>query len=600
MATASTDKKSIVIIGGGIIGATSAYFLTRHPAFNPAKHKITLLEASKIAGGASGKAGGLLALWAYPSSIVPLSYKLHAELAAEHDGAERWGYRKVHCGQIDCVGRPIRTRPRVAGKDGEMDGQNGSVSDSVSLQKRSKEALGKLRAAGVPADLDWVDAESLRLYDEMGDPSTTAQVHPYQFTTSMAALAQEKGAEIKEGASVKSINYSADGKAVKSVTYTDTLNGDKTETIEVSDVIVAAGPWTRSVLPEAPISALRAHSVTIRPSRPVSAYALFTQIKLPSNFEGKGKNGRGSQIVTPEIYARPKNEVYACGEGDHLVPLPPTSAAVQVDESRCQDIVDYVASISDELRDGEVTARQACYLPNVNASGSGGPLIGKTGVKGLILASGHTCWVRALARDIRVLLTYCRASKTDLEQASLLASLSLMARRRAPRSKDWIRVLLCSPSGLVVLPPVVLLFETKHFSDLSIAQRCLPLSHLTSDRRVWGVLLEKLRSWDCRCDGVVCGVEDLESHAILLDTQITDLSQITSVDVTPGITLPRLRLSHVLGKISFVFVRLNDIANSKSIDICTWISPAERASGLLATDFAQGIGIHRIDVVVFL
>ena len=52
-----------VTIGGGIIGCTAAYFLTRHPSYNPAKHKITLLEASKIAGGASGKAGGLLALW---------------------------------------------------------------------------------------------------------------------------------------------------------------------------------------------------------------------------------------------------------------------------------------------------------------------------------------------------------------------------------------------------------------------------------------------------------------------------------------------------------------------------------------------------------
>ncbi|QIX01519.1 hypothetical protein AMS68_007036 [Peltaster fructicola] len=391
MTASSTDTRNIVVIGGGIIGATSVYFLTRHPAFNPAKHKITLLEASKIAGGASGKAGGLLALWAYPSSIVPLSYKLHAQLAAEHGGAERWGYRAVHCGQIDCVGRQISKRPLVDGKDGEMDGRN-SIGDSISLQKRSKEALGKLRAAGVPRDLDWVDPESLRMYDEMGDPSTTAQVHPYQFTTSMAALAQEKGANIRESASVKSINYSADGQAVESVTYVDS-NNNTTETINATDVIVAAGPWTRTVLPEAPISALRAHSVTIRPSRPVSAYALFTQIKLPADFKNEGKKGRGEQIVTPEIYARPKNEVYACGEGDHLVPLPPTSAAVQVDEARCQDIVDYVASISDELRDGEVTARQACYLPNVNASGSGGPLIGLTGVQGLILASGHTCWV---------------------------------------------------------------------------------------------------------------------------------------------------------------------------------------------------------------
>ena len=396
------------MIGGGIIGCTSAYYLTRHPSYDPRKHTITLLEASKIAGGASGKAGGLLALWAYPRPLVPLSYRLHKELSDEHGGEDRWGYRAVHCGQVDCTGRNLNApKPSVEGKEGEMDGKNGDIKlkgENVSLQKRSKAALSKLRAAGVPSDLDWVDAEGLKSYDEMGDPSTTAQVHPFQFTAAMAELAEEKGVIVETSSSVKSIKYSPSGEAVESVTYVDRNNGDEQITISATDVVIAAGPWTRSVYPSAPISALRAHSVVIKPSREVSAHALFTQIKLPSNFgrtnETNGvvsekkswKAGRGEQIVTPEIYARPKNEVYACGEGDSMVPLPPLSEDVVVDEQRCQDIVDYVSSISDELRDGEVTARQACYLPNVNASGSGGPLIGLTGVKGLIMAAGHTCW----------------------------------------------------------------------------------------------------------------------------------------------------------------------------------------------------------------
>lgn len=395
-------KRHIVIIGGGIIGCTSAYFLTRHPSYDPSKHTVTLLEATKIAGGASGKAGGLLALWAYPSSIVPLSYRLHKQLSDEHGGEERWGYRAVHCGQVDCRGQQVErsSSNAVKGKDNEMDGENGDLDDSkerVSLQKRSKEAMAKLRAAGMPADLDWVDPDCNPYYDEMGDPTTTAQVHPYQFTTSMADLAKEKGADIRIQASVSSINYTSDGQGVESVTYEDKNNGNNKETIPATDVLISAGPWTRSVYPSAPIAALRAHSVTIRPTRPVSAYALFTHIKLPSSFGKKNtgnkffRPGRGDQIVTPEIYARPKNEVYACGEGDRLIPLPKSTDLVECDESRCQDIVDHVSSISEELRDGEVTARQACYLPNV-AAGSGGPLIGHAGVKGLYMAAGHTCW----------------------------------------------------------------------------------------------------------------------------------------------------------------------------------------------------------------
>lgn len=363
--------------GGGIIGCSIAYFLTRHPDFSPSKHRITILEASQIAGGASGKAGGLLALWAFPSNIVPLSYKLHAELAKEHDGKGRWGYREVNCGQLMAEGRP----KRATGKEGSGDSAHGK---GVSLEKRSEKATATLKAAGIPEDLDWFDPKTLKGYEEMSDAGSTAQVHPYLFTTSMAKLAEEKGAKITLG-SVTKIDHSSD--QVKAVVYTDKATG-ASKTVQATDVIVSAGPWTSRVFPPAPIEALRAHSVVIRPTRPVSAYTLFTDITLPAHPEKPSR--RAPPSVTPEIYARPDDTVYICGEGDTIVPLPETTADVEVDESRCQDIIDASGSVSNELRDGEVTIRQACYLPNV-ATGRG-PLIGKTGINGLYLATGHTCW----------------------------------------------------------------------------------------------------------------------------------------------------------------------------------------------------------------
>ena len=312
-----------------------------------------------------------------------MSYRLHEELAAAHGGEERWGYRKIHVGSLTAKGRTI-------GQDSTIKGDHAS-GDSVSLQKLKDKVSRTMAAAGIPKDLDWVAADSARSYYEMGTPQNTAQVHPYHFTTAMAELAEDGGAEFILG-SVTSIDKS--GGAVKSVTYNDKATS-QTHTIPATDVIIAAGPWTRNVYPPAPISALRAHSVTIRPSKPISAYALFTEITLPPNFGKtdtflKSKRPHSKQ-VTPEIYARPNNEAYACGEGDTMVPLPKTTADVVTDDSRCQDIIDYVSSISEELRDGEVTAKQACYLPNVQAA-SGGPLIGETGVKGLLIAAGHTCW----------------------------------------------------------------------------------------------------------------------------------------------------------------------------------------------------------------
>lgn len=42
------------------------------------------------------------------------------------------------------------------------------------------------------------------------------------------------------------------------------------------------------------------------------------------------------------------------------------------------------------MRNGKVIAKQACYLPT--APDGREPLIGHTGIRGLFLAAGHSCW----------------------------------------------------------------------------------------------------------------------------------------------------------------------------------------------------------------
>lgn len=44
-----------------------------------------------------------MALWAYPECLVPLSYRLHRELAEQYGGDQKWGYRRVKCGTIGAV-----------------------------------------------------------------------------------------------------------------------------------------------------------------------------------------------------------------------------------------------------------------------------------------------------------------------------------------------------------------------------------------------------------------------------------------------------------------------------------------------------------------
>lgn len=220
----------------------------------------------------------------------------------------------------------------------------------------------------------------------MARDGDTAQVHPYLFTTSMLALAMERGVCFVSGRAtgVKRV----DGR-VTGVTYVSTGPGasGNEETLSATHVVLSAGAWSPSLIPNLPIKGTRAHSITIqtKPGVTIAPYALFTEIAYTA------PNGKRVTSVSPEIYARPGGELYACGPGDDSA-LPGTVDDVQCDNAACESIQEQVSSISDELREGKVTMRQACFLPVVSTGG--GPIIGEATkiAKGLIIAAGHTCW----------------------------------------------------------------------------------------------------------------------------------------------------------------------------------------------------------------
>lgn len=326
---------NITIVGAGIIGVTSAYYLSQHPSYDPSKISITLIESTEVAAGASGKAGGLLALDWHSAATTPLaklSYGLHESLAKQYDGANRWGYRKL---------------------------------DTLSVQTNSK---GARRRAKVPGEIDWLDNSIVEKVGVLGTTLTTAQVHPRKFCHALLEESLKSGVTFKLG-HVTSINDSQ-------VTYTDPSG--TSQTLASDCVIVTAGPWTSTLLPDAPISAIRAHSITIKTTHPVTPHALFTEMTL--------KNGKH---VSPEIYAR-SDEVYVCGEGDELDPLPDRASDVIVLEPRCDELMAQVSELSSTLRNGEIGVKQACYLP-ATSRGPGAPIVGKV-KDGVYVAAGHSCW----------------------------------------------------------------------------------------------------------------------------------------------------------------------------------------------------------------
>lgn len=314
---------------------------------------------------------------------MDISFTEHVRLAELHDGTSRWGWRFVGCGSWEGKGEPFQGKDgnfgTGVGKGGERKGLEKTLGLEETTNPRNATSSSARKAKGLPDDLTWVKESLTNSYSPMAPSGSTAQVHPYLFTTSMLELAKEKGAVFVSG-KVTSINQS--GGKITGVSYSPTTT-QEIATIAATEVIVCAGAWSPNLISTLPISGTRAHSVVIRPpsESTIAPYVLFTEITLPSK-----------QVVTPEIYARPDGEVYACGPGDDS-PLPPNVDDVEVDQAACQSIRDHVASISQELKHGTVNKHQACFLPVVTSGG--GPIIGSADkiAKGLFIATGHTCWV---------------------------------------------------------------------------------------------------------------------------------------------------------------------------------------------------------------
>jgi glycine/D-amino acid oxidase-like deaminating enzyme len=91
----SSAERSVVIVGGGVIGLSAAYYIST--SSNPPK--VYVLDNSPILFQcASGRAAGFITKDWFNSSLAALgelSFKLHRELADRFDGRRNWGYSET-------------------------------------------------------------------------------------------------------------------------------------------------------------------------------------------------------------------------------------------------------------------------------------------------------------------------------------------------------------------------------------------------------------------------------------------------------------------------------------------------------------------------
>lgn len=426
----SIGKQHILIVGGGIIGATTAFYLTQHPNFSPETHHITLIESTEVAGGASSKAGGLIATWAFPEQIVPLSFRLHEALNERYDGETNWGYRRLNAlsvsadvqrSQEDQEKRHLRSQKKFiqlrdkSGLENNTYG-NGVIENISNVHGSPTDYSGNVwisrdnndetscvdMGSGIPDDLgtggvmmrtshnllpmafDWIKAKLVKTWSYIGETRTTAQIHPYLFSHFLMERAIETGAVDLILGKVTELQVNDNGEAC-GVSYIP-RRGNQDELVKIvnaSQVVLTLGPWTSKILKTCPISSLRVHSVIVKPGNtedhPISPYSIFSELQIEDN-----------QIFSPEIYPR-KDEIYICGEGDSHE-LPDSLDDVVPNRETCDELFYYVSKISTKVAQGEITERFSSYLPVLNIPTGSGPLLGETTRKNLFIATGHSCW----------------------------------------------------------------------------------------------------------------------------------------------------------------------------------------------------------------
>ena len=321
----------VLICGGGVIGASIAYFLSCRGV------EATVIERTGLACAASGRSGGFLALdWCDGTPLEPVarrSFALHARLAEEIGGD--WGYRR------------LTTYGGYAGH------RNGS---------RHRNDHG----------IDWLSA-GVTVHQRLGSAKTTAQVHPGKFTQAIMKAAQARGAELRIGR-VNGVVQQEDTGRVWGVQ----VDG---ETIEGDAVVIAMGPWSilaGAWLPLPAVFGLKGHRLVFDTGADLSADALFIEYH-----EATGA------VQTPEVFPRTDGTTYVCGiSGESPLPIDP--ADVAPDPGALERLQRMCDELSPVLASAKVLARQACYRPITR---DGLPLIGRVpDVEGAYVATGHSVW----------------------------------------------------------------------------------------------------------------------------------------------------------------------------------------------------------------
>ncbi|KAH9994730.1 nucleotide-binding domain-containing protein [Xylariaceae sp. FL0662B] len=388
-----------VILGAGIIGTSTAFYLSKHQPGS----SIHLVEPSpELFASASGYAGGFLAKdWFSPatSELGALSFEEHRKLADKEDGYRKWGYMRSTALSLSSSTKSQR-RVDVWCRDGAS---------------RAEAASGAPSTGFAPP---WLSREQGNAVEVISDEGTVAQVDPLQLSQFLLQRCLDAGVHLHHPAKVISIQTDVRNE-LSSIRVADTQSSSETD-IPCTNVVIAAGAWSPQVFAalfptsrfRLPVSSLAGHSLVVRPPR------------WTCTGGGGGGGDRGCHAVfttaadrpgyAPEIFSRADGNLYVAGLNSAAEPLPPlaTEAKSHISKSAIEVLrrtaADVLAGDEDDDDDGgglQVVREGLCFRP---VTDRGTPILGRVldaclgdptvvGTRpppdgGVYVAAGHGPW----------------------------------------------------------------------------------------------------------------------------------------------------------------------------------------------------------------
>ena len=369
-----TPPTHVCIVGGGIIGTATAYYLATVYGI-----RTTIVDRTgTIAPAASGKAGGFLAYdWndgTATEALTHRSFLLHEGLAQQFT-PESIQYRRLSCVAMNIgASRPTTT------------------TTSRKLQH-----------------IEWASSDVIQNVRTLGTEATIAQVHPKLLCERLWSETQERvpSCQLLRGSVVATLFATNDDQndddssrtTVKAVRGVQLEDGT---VVEADAVLYACGPWNVLHRPttgdlNTVMRGIKYHSLVVPTERIYHQCVFF-----------HGHNG------DPEVYVRPDQTAYCTGypEPPRIVTESPGDEAIEDHKistiySAIQQVTRLATSTGTDtlqedeendkrpglkLDDPKAFRQQACYLPSTD---DGLPIMGELsrhGHRGLYIATGHSCW----------------------------------------------------------------------------------------------------------------------------------------------------------------------------------------------------------------